>query len=150
MVLFLNVVLSINPISLALSSPIQECLKAKLMPNVLNVTECQTNIPANIYMFKVTESTVSLFFLQFSYTYNPAFYFNIGIKLRRHISFFSTCSRRKKSPYSELFWSAFFPDFPAFGLNTERYVNICFIRLEMHENSGSLNKISTLEPFKFL
>ena len=53
MVLFLNVVLSINPISLALSSPIQECLKAKLMPNVLNVTECQTNIPANIYMFKV-------------------------------------------------------------------------------------------------
>ena len=27
----------------------------------------------------------------------------------------------KKSPYSELFWSAFFPDFPAFGLNTERY-----------------------------
>ena len=30
-------------------------------------------------------------------------------------------SRRKKSPYSELFWSAFFPHFPAFGLNTERY-----------------------------
>ena len=27
----------------------------------------------------------------------------------------------KKSPYSELFWSAFFPHFPAFGLNTERY-----------------------------
>ena len=24
---------------------------------------------------------------------------------------------RKKSPYSELFWSAFFPDFPAFGVN---------------------------------
>ena len=30
-------------------------------------------------------------------------------------------SRRKKSPNSELFWSAFSPDFPAFGLNTERY-----------------------------
>ena len=30
-------------------------------------------------------------------------------------------SQRKKSPYSELFWSAFFTDFPAFGLNTERY-----------------------------
>ena len=29
--------------------------------------------------------------------------------------------RRKKSPYSELFWSAFSPVFPAFGLNTERY-----------------------------
>ena len=28
---------------------------------------------------------------------------------------------RKKSPYSELFWSAFFPAFPVFGLNTERY-----------------------------
>ena len=30
-------------------------------------------------------------------------------------------SQRKKSPYSELFWSAFLTDFPAFGLNTERY-----------------------------
>ena len=28
----------------------------------------------------------------------------------------------KKSPYSELFWSAFFPHLPAFGLNTERFV----------------------------
>ena len=26
---------------------------------------------------------------------------------------------RKKCPYSELFWSAFFPHFPAFWLNTE-------------------------------
>ena len=30
-------------------------------------------------------------------------------------------SLRKKSPYSELFWSAFFTQFPAFELNTERY-----------------------------
>ena len=30
-------------------------------------------------------------------------------------------SLRRKSPYSELFWSVFFPHFPAFGLNTERY-----------------------------
>ena len=30
-------------------------------------------------------------------------------------------SLRKKCPYLELFWSAFFPHFPAFGLNTERY-----------------------------
>ena len=29
-----------------------------------------------------------------------------------------TLSLRKKNPYSELFWSAFFPHFPAFGLNT--------------------------------
>ena len=28
---------------------------------------------------------------------------------------------RKKCPYSELFWSAFFSHFPAFGVNTERY-----------------------------
>ena len=28
---------------------------------------------------------------------------------------------RKKSPYLELFWSALFPHFPAFGLNTETY-----------------------------
>ena len=27
----------------------------------------------------------------------------------------------KKSSHSELFWSAFFSHFPAFGLNTERY-----------------------------
>ena len=27
---------------------------------------------------------------------------------------------RKKSPYSGLFWSAFFPHFPAFGPNMER------------------------------
>ena len=33
-------------------------------------------------------------------------------------------SLRKKCPYSELFWSAFFTRFPAFGLNTERYCRI--------------------------
>ena len=27
----------------------------------------------------------------------------------------------KKCPYSELFWSAFFSHFPAFGLNLDRY-----------------------------
>ena len=36
---------------------------------------------------------------------------------------------RKKSPYSELFWSAFFPHFPAFGLNTER------LSLRIQENA---------------
>ena len=33
-------------------------------------------------------------------------------------------SLRKKSPYSDLFWSAFFPDFLAFGLNTEGFSRI--------------------------
>ena len=31
---------------------------------------------------------------------------------------------RKKSPYLEVFWSAFFPHFSAFRLNTERYKRI--------------------------
>ena len=31
---------------------------------------------------------------------------------------------RQKCPYSELFWSLFFPHFAAFGLNTERY-SVC-------------------------
>ena len=35
--------------------------------------------------------------------------------------FDATATLRKKSPYSELFWSAVFPHFPAFGLNTEKY-----------------------------
>ena len=41
----------------------------------------------------------------------------------------------KKSPYSELFWSAFFPDFPAFGLNTERYTTYS---VPMRENPGKM------------
>ena len=39
---------------------------------------------------------------------------------------------RKKSPYSELFWSSFFPHFPTFGLNTERY------SVRMRENAGKM------------
>ena len=31
---------------------------------------------------------------------------------------------RRKSQSSDLFWSAFFPHFPAFRLNTERYLSI--------------------------
>ena len=41
-------------------------------------------------------------------------------------------SLHKKSLYSELFWSAFSPDFPAFGLNTERY------SVRMWENPGKM------------
>ena len=38
-----------------------------------------------------------------------------------HCSSTHYCSLRKKCPYSELLWWAFFPHFPAFGLITERY-----------------------------
>ena len=40
---------------------------------------------------------------------------------------------RKKSLYSELFWSTFFPDFPALGLNT-----ISPYSIRMRENSGKM------------
>ena len=38
------------------------------------------------------------------------------------MDFSDHCTLRKKSPYSELFWSTFFPHLPAFGVNTERFV----------------------------
>ena len=44
---------------------------------------------------------------------------------------------RKKCPYSELFWSAFFPYFPAFGLNKERY-NISPYSVQIWENAGKM------------
>ena len=44
-------------------------------------------------------------------------------------------SLRKKSPYSELFWSAFFSHFPAFGLNTERCSPYS---VRMKENAGKM------------
>ena len=45
---------------------------------------------------------------------------------------------RKKCPYLELFWSAFFPHFLAFGLNTERYL-ISPYSVQMRENSGKMS-----------
>ena len=39
---------------------------------------------------------------------------------------------RKKSPYSGLFWSAFFPHFPAFGLRISPY------SVRMRENAGKM------------
>ena len=73
-------------------------------------------------------------------------------------SFIHNCymSLRKKCWYSELFWFAFFPHFPAFRLNTERYswIDGCFYRkrffttnhffqmqekLEMCQNSNFTN-----------
>ena len=41
---------------------------------------------------------------------------------------------RKKCPYLELFWSVFFPHFPVFGLNAERYSHSVQIR----ENAGKM------------
>ena len=40
-------------------------------------------------------------------------------------------SLRKKSPYSDLFWSVFFPDFPTFGLNTEKYFSVSRVSLRI-------------------
>ena len=42
----------------------------------------------------------------------------------RSISSHKQESRCKQCLYSELFLSAFFPDFPAFGLNTEIYHSV--------------------------
>ena len=39
---------------------------------------------------------------------------------------------RKMSPFSELFWSAFFPHFPASGRNTEK------VSVRMRENAGKM------------
>ena len=46
----------------------------------------------------------------------------------------------KKSSYLELFWSAFFPHFPAFVLNTERYFSPYVVR--MRENAGKTPRIT--------
>ena len=43
---------------------------------------------------------------------------------------------RKNCPYSELSWSAFFPHFPAFGLNTKRYG----VSLRIQSECGKMQK----------
>ena len=45
---------------------------------------------------------------------------------------------RKNCPYSELFWSAFFSHFSAFGLNTERYC----VSLRIQSEYGEILRIS--------
>ena len=49
-----------------------------------------------------------------------------------------------KCPYSELFWSAFFPHFPAFVLNTERYFRISLYSVRMRENALKMQTRITL------
>ena len=46
---------------------------------------------------------------------------------------------RKKCPYSKLFWSAFSPHFPAFGLNAERYRLSLRIQSECGKNADQNN-----------
>ena len=55
------------------------------------------------------------------------------------------CTLRKKSPYSEFFWSTFFLHFPAIGLNTERWqfpkydlYTITFIKEKSKEFTGTI------------
>ena len=45
----------------------------------------------------------------------------------------------KSFPYSELFWSAFVPHFPTFGLNTERCGVSLRIHSECEKNTGQNN-----------
>ena len=45
---------------------------------------------------------------------------------------------REKSPFSELFWSAFLPHFPTFGLNTERYGVSLRIQSECGKMQGKM------------
>ena len=45
----------------------------------------------------------------------------------------------EKCPYSELFWSAFFPHFPAFGLNTERY-KVYDVSLRIQSKCGKIQE----------
>ena len=59
-------------------------------------------------------------------------YFYFRPKLCVVFYFCTRFSPRKKSPYSELFWSAFFPCFPAFWQNTERY----FVPLRIQSKCG--------------
>ena len=56
---------------------------------------------------------------------------------------------RKKFPYSELFWSAFFPHFPAFGLNTETYEVSLRIQSECGKIRGKMRTRITLNTDTF-
>ena len=67
---------------------------------------------------------------------DPPFYmkWSTGLKWVKQI-----LSLRKKCPYSELFWSAFSPHFPAFGLNAERYRLSLRIQSECGKNADQNN-----------
>ena len=56
------------------------------------------------------------------------------------LGFMQVESLRKKCSYSELFWSAFFPHFPAIWLNTKRYLilRISPYSVRMQENAGKM------------
>ena len=54
----------------------------------------------------------------------------------RIVFFYKIYPLRKKFPYSELLWSAFFPYFPAFGLNKER----SFVSLRIQSECGKMRE----------
>ena len=57
--------------------------------------------------------------------------------------FYVKLTLRQKNSYSELFWSAFFPHFPAFQLNTERYsVNAGKKRTRIIPNTDTFYAVS--------
>ena len=51
-----------------------------------------------------------------------------------------SASLRKKYTYSELFWSAFFPHFLTFGLNTEKYRHSDWISLRIQSECGKMRE----------
>ena len=57
-------------------------------------------------------------------------------------SVFKNLSLRKKCPYSELFWSAYFTDFPTFGQNTEDtvYLSVFSTNVEKCGHNADRNK----------
>ena len=67
-------------------------------------------------------------------------YFAAVVVLSNSFVLYNVSSLHKICPYPELFWSAFFPHFPAFGLNMEIYPISLRIQSEyrkMREKCGS-------------
>ena len=112
---------------------------------IYNVTEAFSILSASLYLLGMSIALLFSFYvygheiifcfglywyLNSSYCYFALLTrlttFGVGFlcKIARVVAiffFFLLFSLCKMCPFSELFWSAFFPHFPAFGLNTERY-----------------------------
>ena len=77
------------------------------------------------------------------------------IRHARHSYIFNIGTQRKKCPYSELFWFAFFPDFPAFRLNTlsvfSQNVGKCGKNVDQNNSEcGHFLRSAKLYPFVLL
>ena len=77
---------------------------------------------------------ISCFFIFGSVIHS--FYFFVRVFVLSSQAFNQTTALRKRSPYSKLPWCAFFPDFLAFGLNTERYR----VSLRIHSECGKIRE----------